>query len=99
MSVKVPWRFPDQAEQIHEEALAFRRLSPDERVLRMLDLIASGATLAAISPKQDAARRLREQSEAEWQRAFKELFARHGYSATEPAPVAAGGSEEADRSA
>jgi hypothetical protein len=99
MSVKIPWRFPNRAEQIHEEALAFRRLSPDERVLRILDLIASGATLAAISPKREAARRLREQSEADWQRAFKELFARHGYSAAEPAAVAPDGCEEADRSA
>jgi|GEM_PF-706179 len=96
MSVQIPWRFPDPAERIHEEAAAFRQLSPDERLLRMLDLIASGETLAALSPKRNTARRLREQSESEWQHAFKELFARHGVIPAEPAAGTADGREQAD---
>jgi hypothetical protein len=74
----IPIRFPNDAEKIHREALAFRRLSPRERVLAILDLIAVGATLLNQSPSRDAAERFRQEQKALWRRANKELFARHG---------------------
>lgn len=70
-------RFPDQSDRLYEEAQEFRRLSPDERLLQMLDLIACGETLMPNSPKREVARKLREQSEAEWQDAIKKFIARH----------------------
>ena len=76
--MKHPIRFPREADTIYEQAEAFRRLSPTERLLAILDLIASGVTLMAQSPNAEAARHLREAQEAEWQRVQKELFARHG---------------------
>jgi hypothetical protein len=76
-AIELPVRFPSEVDKIYEEAQAFRRLSPEERVRTIFDLIASGMRMLETSPKRDAARRLQEASEAEWQRIQKELFARH----------------------
>ena len=78
MSFDLPYRFPSEREKIREEALEFRKLSPDERFTRILDLIGSGELLMASSFKREVAQRLREQDEAEWQRRMKELIAQHG---------------------
>jgi hypothetical protein len=72
------FRFPRQADMIYDRAEAYRRLSPTERLLAILDLIASGKAIMDQSPQREAGRRLREAQEAEWQRIQKELFARHG---------------------
>ncbi len=73
-----PYRFPSEADKIYEEAEAFRRLSPTERFLKILGLIAFGKKLMEHSPNREAAQRLRQQDEEEWQRIQKELLARHG---------------------
>jgi hypothetical protein len=57
--------------------MAYRRLSPTERLMVILDLIASGAALLEYSPHHDARLRLRREYEAQWQKAQKELFRRH----------------------
>jgi hypothetical protein len=72
-------RFPKEADTIYEEAEAFRQLSPTDRLLAILDLIASGAELMRHSPNAEADQILREAEEAEWQRVQKELFKRHGF--------------------
>jgi hypothetical protein len=75
---ELPYRFPKQADVIHEQAVRFRRLSPTARGLAIVDLIASGRRLMAESPKREFAARQRAAQEEEWPRAQKELFARHG---------------------
>ena len=55
-----------------------RRLTPTDRLLALVDLIASGTTLFKQSPHRDAGSRLQQAQEAEWRRIQKELFARHG---------------------
>lgn len=70
--------FPDDADKIREEARAFRRLSPTERILAILDLAASGARMMRDSPCRDAANRLRAEHEEQWRLAYRELFTRHG---------------------
>ena len=70
--------FPNEADKIREEAQAFRRLSPTERMLAILDLAASGERMMRDSPGRDTANRLRMEQEVEWRRAYRELFARHG---------------------
>jgi hypothetical protein len=75
--MKLAIRFPRQADTVYERAVAFRRLSPTDRFLAILDLIASGVTILEQSPNAKAHQRLREAQEAEWQRIQKELFARH----------------------
>jgi len=76
--MKLPIRFPREADTIYQEALAYRRLAPTARLLALVDLIASGMTLMCQSPHRDASRRLQQIQEAEWRRIQKELFARHG---------------------
>lgn len=77
--MELPIRFPNEADQIFEEAEAFRRRSPTERFLAIVDLIASGESIMAHSPRRQEAIRLRQIQEDEWQRAHKELFARYGH--------------------
>jgi hypothetical protein len=77
--MKLAIRFPSEADTIYEDAEAFRRLSPTDRLLAILDLVASGAELMRHSPNAEAAQALRQADEAEWQRVQKELFKRHGF--------------------
>jgi hypothetical protein len=77
--MNLPYRFPREADTIFERAKAYRRLTPTERFLRIVDLIASGFTLFEHSPHKEASRRWRQAQEDEWQRVQKELFARHGH--------------------
>jgi hypothetical protein len=76
--MKLPYRFPSEADKIFEEAQAFRRLSPDERFRQIFDLIACGLAMLEQSPQREAAERFRQQQEAEWQARLKEFFKRHG---------------------
>ena len=78
LAMDLPIRFPNEADKIREEAAAFRRLSPAERLRAFLDLIASGATLLEHSPNREAIVRQQQAHEEEWRKAFRELFARHG---------------------
>jgi hypothetical protein len=75
--MELPFQFPNEADKIYEEAVAYRRLSPTERLLVILDLIASGTALLKQSPHREAMLRLQEADEAEWRRIHKELFARY----------------------
>jgi hypothetical protein len=73
----LPIRFPNEADVIYEQAVAYRRLSPTDRLFALLDLIASGAALLEHAPHRAESARLHEAQEAQWQQAQKELFARH----------------------
>jgi hypothetical protein len=77
-AVDLPIRFPAEADTIYQQAHAYRQLLPTERFLAIIDLIASGTTLLEHSPHREARQRLQAAHEAAWQRAQKELFARHG---------------------
>jgi len=74
----LPIRFPCERDKIYEDAVAYRRLAPTDRLLLLIDLIASGTTLLKQSSKRDAGTRLQQAQEAEWRRVQRELFARHG---------------------
>src|SRR5437870_4961953 len=76
--MELPFRFPPAADTIYEQATAYRRFTPSERLRVLLDLIASGMALLQHAPHRQARQRLQEEYEAEWQRVQKELFARHG---------------------
>jgi hypothetical protein len=77
-AVDLPIHFPAEADTIYQQAQAYRQLTPTERFLAIIDLIASGMTLLEHAPHPEARQRLQEAHEAAWQRAHKELFARHG---------------------
>jgi len=71
-------KFPPERDKIYQEALAFRRLSPDERFQAILDVIALGAAMMKESPHKEAMLRLQQAYEEQWKKAQKELFACHG---------------------
>jgi hypothetical protein len=77
--MKLSIRFPREADAIYEQAVAFRRLAPTDRLLAILDLIASGVALLRHAPDAKVSQSLRHTQEAEWQRFQRELFARHGH--------------------
>src|SRR5262245_10849427 len=76
-TMELPLRFPREADVIYEQAQAYRRLPPIERLLAILDLIASGMALLEHSPHREASLRLRQADEEKWQHIQQELFARH----------------------
>ena len=69
-----PYHFPHPAEEIARVAAALRQSSVEERMDRLLDLIASGRALAA---DPEAHRRWKARTEGDWQRAHREVFDRH----------------------
>ncbi|MBM4068190.1 MAG: hypothetical protein FJ271_04515 [Planctomycetes bacterium] len=76
--MELPIRFPDEREKVREEALAFRRLTPQQQSAHLLEIIALGAAMMRDSPHREAMLRLQQAHEDAWQAAQKELFARHG---------------------
>jgi hypothetical protein len=71
-------RFPNEADVIFQEAQAFRRLTPTERFLAIVDLMASAETLMQTSPHGAAGKQQRAAEKEEWRRIHREIFARHG---------------------
>ncbi len=76
--MEIPIQFPDQDDKIYQEALAFRRLSPDEKWAVFMGLLALGESIMKSSPRREAIKQLQQEHEDQWQKAQKELFARHG---------------------
>jgi hypothetical protein len=74
----LPIQFPREADVIYERAQAYRQLSPTERFLVLLDVIAWGISLRNQSPKREIAIQLRREREAERRRIQQELIKRHG---------------------
>jgi hypothetical protein len=70
----LPLKFPDYRETIRAEAEAFRRLSPQERLRHLNDVLQAGLHLARISPNREANDRLFLEQENEWRRIQRELF-------------------------
>jgi hypothetical protein len=77
-SVDLKINFPDEAEKIYQDAVAFRKLTSSDRFLAILDLMSSGLTLIESSPQKEAIQRWKLAQEAEWRKIQKELFNRHG---------------------
>jgi hypothetical protein len=73
-----PYRFPRHADVIAEDAAATLNLPFEDRLDRLLAMIAAGRALASDQETRDTHRRLKERQEAEWQRAHREVFERYG---------------------
>ena len=76
--MSMPLRFPDHRDVIRQDAEAFRRLSPDDRVLRLLGFLACGRTLIAESPHCGVIREQQRRYEEAWQSAHRKLLEAHG---------------------
>ena len=79
MKIELPYRFPNHADQIYNEAAAFRRLSSTDRLLTIVDMMASAEMMLASSPHRPQMLEQCEAHEEAWRRVQKELFARHGF--------------------
>ena len=77
--MEIPVHFPAEREKIYEEAVAFRRLSPEERLSAIFDLVSLGASMMAESPHREAMKQLQQDHEDAWQKAQRALFAQHGF--------------------
>ena len=72
-----PYHFPHPADVIAEEAERTRRLSVEDRLAQLAELVAAGELLVEHPAARLLDRRLRQRSEAAWRRAQREVFARH----------------------
>ena len=72
------YHFPHSADVIAREAERTRHWSVEDRLNRLLELIAAGYSLPSHPHGRAERRRARERAEAEWRRAHGEVFARFG---------------------
>ncbi len=79
MKVDLPYRFPDPSDQIREEAEAFRRLSPSDRFLSIVDTMAAAEMMLATSPHRQQMLDQCDAHEQQWQRVHQQIFSRHGH--------------------
>jgi len=75
--MKLPIRFPSDAEIIAEEAARFRALSPEERLRSIRALLAAGALMMQRSPKAAFLREYTLEQENRARQAVREFLARH----------------------
>jgi hypothetical protein len=74
-----PYKFPHPADVIAEDAAETLSLPFEDRLDRLLAMISAGRALASDPQARETHRRLKERQEAEWQRAHREVFERHGH--------------------
>jgi hypothetical protein len=75
--MKVPIRFPAEADVIAEEAARFRALSPEKRLRSIRGLLAAGALMMRRSPKAAFLRGYTLDQENRARQAVKEFLGRH----------------------
>jgi hypothetical protein len=75
--MKVPIRFPSEADVIIDEVTRFRSLSPEDRVRRIRGLLAAGALMMRQSPKAAFLREYTLKQEEIARQAIKEFAKRH----------------------
>jgi hypothetical protein len=74
----LPLKFPSSAKEVHARAQEFRRLSPDERLNQIAELMELGMNMVNRSPRRAEIERRLEAQEAEWKHLQRELFRKHG---------------------
>ncbi len=73
-----PYKFPHHADVIAEDAAETLRLPFESRLDRLLKMISEGRALAGDPQRLQTHRQQKERLEADWQRAHREVFERHG---------------------
>ena len=81
MLMKLPVRFPTEADVIADEVARFRALSPAEPIRAIHGLLSAGALLLHQSPKATFLREETLAQEALARQAIKEFLSRHGSNA------------------
>lgn len=75
--MKLPIRFPNDADVIADEAARFRKLSPEERWRTFRGIVRVGALMIRRSPKSAFLRQHALEQEELARQAVKEFIARH----------------------
>lgn len=76
--MKVPIRFPTDAEIIEDETARFRALTLDERTGSILGMVATGARMLGNSPKKDFAQLYASEQREASNNSIREFIRRHG---------------------
>jgi hypothetical protein len=76
--MRIPIRFPSDAEVISEEVRRFRTRSDQDRILHIRGLLAAGALIMQNSPRAAFLREYTLAQEAQARQRIKEFIARHG---------------------
>jgi hypothetical protein len=77
MCVNLPISFPSEAEQFRQQAELTRAMTPGQRILAVLDLLAVAETLSRSGGHWEAQLAYHAQCEREWQDRMKEFIAAH----------------------
>jgi hypothetical protein len=75
--MKLPIKFPSDAEVIAEDAARFRALSPEEQVQELGEMFELYEFLKKASGRSDEIDRLAEEEKERERKAIKEFIARH----------------------
>jgi hypothetical protein len=76
--MKLPIKFPNDAEVIAEEVARFRALSPEERVQELGEMFYVYTFLEETSSNRESIVRLALEEEERGRKAIKEFVSRHG---------------------
>ena len=79
MPTPLPYQFPNHADEIHREAIEYRRRSPSDRLLAIMDVMALGEAMLRESPNRDYALAQWEAHERQWQYAHREVLRQNGF--------------------
>ena len=75
----LPLKFPNRAKEARASARAeFRRLSPEERLKQIMELMEIGMNMVRRSPRRAEIERRMEAQELEWQLLQRKVFSDHG---------------------
>jgi hypothetical protein len=76
--MKIPIKFPNDAEVIAEETARFRALSPERRVRALGEMFRLYYFLASHAAQPEAVARFAQEEEERDRKAVEEFIARHG---------------------
>jgi len=74
----LPLEFPNPAEEAYARAKEFRRLSPEERLKQIAELMEIGMNMIRNSPRRAEIERRMEAQEVEWQQLQRKVFGQYG---------------------
>lgn len=69
--------FPSEPEALYKQARAERRLTAQQRILAVADLVTAGETLARAGGVYEAQRQYQQRLEDEWRRCMREFIQQH----------------------
>ena len=78
LATGLPLKFPNPADEACARALEFRRLSPNERLKQIAEVMEFGLNIVRNSPKRAEIEQRMQAQEAEWQELQRKVFSQYG---------------------